>query len=269
MTVQEFSLEFDVIYNSIASNAAQPVNGYEKSVFLTQAQEELVKNYYNPKGNKYQEGFENTEKRRRDLEQLVKTASSTAWATSLADSVLFTELTGGGLGRLLSNFFAIEDDVMFITSEQAKVISSDPCYHNTQVNIRPIMQNDLFANINNPFKIPDTFIWRLDVRKITAAFDGMGNQKQTRRVVELVNDGLKFIPREYKYRYIKYPRPIILEDLTQYGPNVSINGVTDAQTSELSDHMNREILNRAVELALEASGNPRTESKIQLNQRSE
>lgn len=266
MTTTEFALEFDIIYNSIASNAAQPVDAYEKSVFLTQAQEEIVKNYYNPKGNKYQEGFENTEKRRRDLEQLVKTASSTAWATSVENSVLFTQLTGGGFGRLRSTFFAIEDDVMFITSEQAGVISSDLCYHNSQVNIRPITQNELFANINNPFKIPDTFIWRLDVRKLTAVFDGMGNQQQTRRVVELANDGAKFIPREYKYRYIKYPKPIILEDLDS---GLSINNISTRTECELNDSMHREILNRAVELALETSANPRTQTKVQLNERVE
>ena len=51
----EFSNEFDVLYNNIMSNAAPGLNEYEKSVFLTKGQEEIVKNYFNPKGNKYGE----------------------------------------------------------------------------------------------------------------------------------------------------------------------------------------------------------------------
>ena len=268
MTVQEFSLEFDVIYNSIASNAAQPVNGYEKSVFLTQAQEELVKNYYNPKGNKYAEGFEITEKRRRDFEQLVKNGVSINWLNRRSESFTMFEISPGvAAGQLDSRFFAIEDDVMFIIAEKAMMASSDPCFNNKTVSVKPVSHNEISMNIDNPFKRPTDFFWRADRGKITALFNE-GNVVEERRVVELFY-GQVGVPREYRYRYIKYPEPIILEDLTQYGPNVSINGITDAQTSELSDHMNREILNRAVELALEVSGNPRTESKIQLNQRSE
>ena len=58
MTNQEFSNEFDVLYNNIMSNQAPGLDEYEKSVFLTKAQDEIVKNYFNPKGNKYQEGFD-------------------------------------------------------------------------------------------------------------------------------------------------------------------------------------------------------------------
>ena len=44
MTVSEFSNEFDVYYNSIATNAAPSIDLYEKSVYLTKAQLEIVKN---------------------------------------------------------------------------------------------------------------------------------------------------------------------------------------------------------------------------------
>lgn len=37
MTLQEFSDEFDVLYNNITSNQAPGLNEYEKSVFLTKA----------------------------------------------------------------------------------------------------------------------------------------------------------------------------------------------------------------------------------------
>ena len=37
MTTQEFSLEFDILYNNITSNQAPGLTEYEKSVFLTKA----------------------------------------------------------------------------------------------------------------------------------------------------------------------------------------------------------------------------------------
>ena len=43
MDIKEFSAEFDILYNNITSNIAPGLTEYEKSVFLTQAQEQLVK----------------------------------------------------------------------------------------------------------------------------------------------------------------------------------------------------------------------------------
>lgn len=54
-------------------------------------------------------------------------------------------------------------------------------------------------------------------------------------------------PPIYKIRYIRNPKPIILEDLSQYG--LSIKGESDAIECELPVEMHEEILQRAVELA--------------------
>ena len=67
MTLQEFNTNFDLLYNNIASNQAPGLKKKKKSVFLTNAQLELVKNYFNPKGNKYQEGFDQSPKRQLDF----------------------------------------------------------------------------------------------------------------------------------------------------------------------------------------------------------
>lgn len=61
MTTSEFSNQFDVLYNNIMSNQAPGLDEYEKSVFLTKAQDEIVKAYFNPKGNKFLEGFDGNE----------------------------------------------------------------------------------------------------------------------------------------------------------------------------------------------------------------
>ena len=72
MTNSEFSNEFDVLYNSITSNQAPGLDEYEKSVFLTKAQDEIVKSYFNPRSNKTQEGFDGNEKRQIDFSMIMR-----------------------------------------------------------------------------------------------------------------------------------------------------------------------------------------------------
>lgn len=67
------------MFNNITSNQAPGVNEYEKSVFLTKAQDEIVKNYFNPKskGNTVQEGFDDTAKRQADFSGIMCTKQCT------------------------------------------------------------------------------------------------------------------------------------------------------------------------------------------------
>ena len=75
MTVEEFSNSFDTLLNSYAltpnfgeetSKQTIALDEYEKSVFLTKAQEEIVLGLYNGK-NPYGDIFEGTEELRRYL----------------------------------------------------------------------------------------------------------------------------------------------------------------------------------------------------------
>ena len=76
MTAQEFSSEFDLLYNNISSAQAPGLTEYEKSVFLTKAQDEIIKNYFTnvQGGNKYQQGIEDSEKRYADFSTLLTVA---------------------------------------------------------------------------------------------------------------------------------------------------------------------------------------------------
>ena len=73
MTLSEFSKEFDILYNNIMSNQAPGLSEWEKSVFLTNAQLEILKNYFNPAGNKYQQGFDDSSKRQIDFSNVIET----------------------------------------------------------------------------------------------------------------------------------------------------------------------------------------------------
>ena len=73
MTNLEFSNQFEVLYNNITSDQAPGLDNYEKSVFLTKAQDEIVKSYFDPRTNKPQEGFDGSEKRQIDFSMILRT----------------------------------------------------------------------------------------------------------------------------------------------------------------------------------------------------
>lgn len=75
MTNLEFSNEFDVLYNNITSNQAPGLDEYEKSVFLTKAQDEILKSYFNPRKNKTAEGFDGNERRQIDFSMVMRSLS--------------------------------------------------------------------------------------------------------------------------------------------------------------------------------------------------
>lgn len=79
MIIQEFSDQFDVLYNNITSNQAPGLNEYEKSLFLTKAEKEIVKNYFTAqsKGNNIGQGFDDSAKRQADFSILMKTSNCT------------------------------------------------------------------------------------------------------------------------------------------------------------------------------------------------
>ena len=73
MTTAEFSNQFDLLFNNISSNQAPGLNEYEKSVFLTKAQDEIVKNYFQAEsnGNTIKKGFDDTAIRQMDFSDLI------------------------------------------------------------------------------------------------------------------------------------------------------------------------------------------------------
>ena len=69
MTLDELSIQFDLLYNNISSNQAPGLTEYEKSVFLTQAQEAVILDLYKGVTG---DSFETTEEVTRYLSSLVK-----------------------------------------------------------------------------------------------------------------------------------------------------------------------------------------------------
>ena len=246
MTVTEFSNEFDIHYNGIATNSAPPLDLYEKSVYLTKAQLEIIKNYFNPRGNKYQDGFENSSKRRNDLIELILN-----YRTTLS--------IGSGLGiNENSKFFIVPSNLFLVLQETAKVESTNSCVNGKYLKVVPKTHDEYNVQIDNPFKNPDdNVIWRMD-------HSSQGSNK-TAELISIHNIV------EYKFRYIKYPSPIILTNLLDLypGENLSIDGITQSQTCKLNESTHREILDRAVELALSDYKPEMVQIKAQMGLRNE
>lgn len=245
MTVSEFKNQFLIHYNAIATNSAPGLDDYEISVYLTKAQLEIIKNNYTPEGNKYRKGFENSEKRRVDLKQLVKPYTST---TKVAYSLGISEN---------SQFFKIPNDVFLIVYENAKISSTD-CNNNSVIRVIPKTHDEYNVQEENPFKKPDSsVVWRLDISNIGAD-----------KIVELINP---YNLSEYYLRYIEYPKPIIISDLNVNfpGENLSIDGQTASQTCLLDKEIHPEIIDRAAQLALRDYKPSNLESKVQLDLRNE
>lgn len=145
---KEWSNQFDVLYNNITSNQAPGLNEYEKSVFLTKAQEEKVKNYFNPKGNTLQDGFDSNPKRQHDFSTLMRTTTLGYSASGVFDS--------RGLDYIL------DDEIFLILSEYLTTTSGDI------YTIAPISYQEYDRLMQKPYKYPPkNQAWRLMVNNGT------------------------------------------------------------------------------------------------------
>lgn len=221
MTTEEFSNEFDALLNSYAnvpsygkSPSTTELDEYEKSLFLSSSQEEIIKELYSGK-NTNNGSFESTEELRRSLGNLIKT-----YRTS-------REVTGEGLSHN-STLFNIPKDVWFITYESA-TIKTRECKGYKEVSVMPVTQDSYYRIANNPFKKDnERRILRLDVSS---------------NIVELISN---YSIVEYTIRYLSKPTPIILVDLD----NLSIDGISTRTECSLNPILHRYILDRAVQKAL-------------------
>lgn len=249
MTNAEFSRQFDVRFNNIDSNLAHSVTEYEKSLYLTQAQTELVKNYINPKGNKYQEGFDGSPKRQIDLSAItVVEKIDELDVVPTDDSFGFKSL-----------MVKVTGDVMHILNERFRFNGSgSPVVYQHDTTVVPIDYKQYQVILGKAYKDPPIRqTWRF-VR------NGDSTGKVT---IELIpkstfDDGMPYV---YSVRYLRHPEPIVLETLTG---GLTIQGVSTETPCKLSPEIHEEILARAIEICkIDYIGD--VNGQMQVNQRVE
>lgn len=300
MTIIEFSNQFDILYNNITSNQAPGLNEYEKSVLLTKAQDEIVKNYFEASslGNTVKKGFDDTILRQMDFSSLMTTR----------------EYQDGIIGESTLDPRAIvydipENDNVYIVINESLHLMDDNGVVKGVRQVVPLSYLEYSRLMLKPFKQPvKNQAWRLitsgkrgelnkiddnstvntRVEIITTNADlnhYTGNmvidlpEKNIDTSVEDITKDINISINEpiitnirYVVRYVRKPRPIILTDLSDiYGESLSINGYTKPSSCELSDIVQEAVLQRAVELAkISYEGNVNdTQLMIEAGKRSE
>lgn len=224
MTTEEFSDRFDVMLNSysIRSIAGDiTFDEYEKSLFLTKAQQQIVLSLYSGK-NTSGDSFENTEEARRYLANLV------ANVTLLP----ITNSTGIPLGVASSSkFFTLPENLWFLTYESVTT-SNGKCPGKSAMKVFPVRQDEYQAIKDNPFRgANDRRALRLDLA------DG---------IVEIV---CKYNVTKYHVRYVKKVPPIILVDLPD---GLTIDSGNTVSECILHKALHQRILDLAVQMAVQS-----------------
>lgn len=238
MTNEEFSNEFDVLYNSITSNQAPGLDEYEKSVFLTKAQSEILREYFNSRVDGTNGGFDGSQKRQYDFSFLIK--------TTILDANLANEGEEGYIPKIDNRgyLFNFPEDYFLSINE---VIRDDES-SNKFYSVVSISYSDYQRLMTKPYAYPPKRVaWRLFIGTIQKTLEGTSD-KVTVPVAEIIG---KFVGSsdnwDYTLRYVKKPNPIILINLTD--DDLSIEGKKTKTPCEFPSQLHQEILERAVTLA--------------------
>ena len=258
MTAKEFSDKFDTLLNSYKTSVPYgyeqgnfdfTLNEYEKSIYLTQAQEALVRGYFTS-ATDVDVTFEGSENARKSIEALVYDAVlETSDALNLRQHIVkgskFFSLEEDSEGNPLNIWFVIYESLVYETSKEGDVKEPTECiYDNVDAKgwgytvVIPITHDDFYRTYNNPFRGATS---RRALR-LTAG----------EKLYEVVS---KYPIDKYFIRYVKRPEPIILEELPD---GLSIYGKSSTYTvdnveicCELDESLHDIILSNAVQLALQ------------------
>lgn len=219
MTNLEFSREFDILYNNITSNQAPSLNSYEKSVFLTegeeQYQEELIAGIGGNNNN-------------RVLALLNPFVVRKEYDSNTAEAVNF------GFERRGTNAVSFEsepkDDVMVILRESAMCHDENCVSH--PCNVYPVREDDLNVILMNPFRFNKNIVLRADE---------FGNDTTKYKRILIY----KGVLDSYTIVYIRRCKPIVLFD-SNNNYNLSVNGISEETSCEFPASCHRRILELAV-----------------------
>jgi len=222
--------EFEVLYDKIASDSSPGYSNKEISVFLTKAEDIVVKKY---------QPSEWLERRRRDMANLTKSIN------------ISTPSVTQDIGKPNGVRYDLPSDFMYMESEEVTVDSTDECLNGKRILVYPEREDSYSLQIKNPFKNPQLTgsaydnVWRMDF---------YNNLNGTKRV-DLITDGT-YTVNTYHLTYFKQPQGIV---------PMTGDGTTTAQLDcELNSTIHHEIVELAVRIASGVT-NPR-EYQIKLNE---
>lgn len=235
MTVQEFSIEFDILFNNINSNFNQGFNEYEKSIFLTNAQDEIIANHFIMHNNK-QEGLNNSPYRDSEFSNLFKTIG-------LNNGIVEDINIPNKLNKRIRRFLT-EEKFRFIINEICNISRRDQdgdILETLETNVVPVHYSEYSRLISGPYCEPNKYeSWRL-----------LGDQVEENITTFDLIIRYGFEIDNYIIRCIKEPLPIITVDFSTDPEfeNLTIRGRNTITECELHPLIHLPILKRAVKLA--------------------
>jgi len=143
MTTQEFSDQFDVLYNNVNSDKAPGLDEYEKSVVLTKAAKQLVREYFDAVTDFTKEGFDGSIKRQYDFSSLVKTAELYNMSHHIGNEITQETLHTKGIPYILPIDFYLPVNEL-ITDSAGRTYS-----------VKPLTYDEYQVKLTKPFAYPN------------------------------------------------------------------------------------------------------------------
>lgn len=271
MTCEEFSNTFDTLLNSYNSQAEFGegaskrdivLDEYEKSVLLTQAQDIIVKTYFDRTLNNQGQGFDDSTRRQVDFSNLITVAELEEPAkTDKEGKPITLPTTFDSRGILYNN----PGDLLVVLNEKLEFKKDGTI--KSIATIVPINYKEYDRMMSKAYNQPlKRQAWRLFQGE-----KGNINLPITSEVIPIDNQYVgKGYTITYKMRYIRRPQPIVLvnfaDDTTDW---VDIDGVNKKTECELNPIVHMDILNKAVELAIITKGGGAAQQQQQQKQRAE
>ena len=259
MTTQEFSNTFDTLLNSYnsqgmfgeqASRGEIVLDEYEKSVLLTQAQDIIVKQYF--EGGGVNGGFDDSPRRQVDFSNLITVEEITK-----EENPVLTPYDERSLIYKTPATVTGKAKVLYILNE--KIVVSTTIGETTtkrQYVVVPINYKEYDRQMSKAYAQPlKKQAWRLFQDGGTSALDLYSE------IIPVENSIASGEVPKYKIRYIRRPQPIILTNLdftTQ--ADLEIDGLKTVSDCELNPIVHMDILNKAVELAYTTRGSRSSKS---------
>lgn len=244
MTTDEFSNTFDTLLNSYSiqatfgeSNSKQDIvlDEYEKSVLLTQAQDIVVKSYFDKTLNQQGQGIDDSSRRQMDFSSLYTVKE----AKKLEDSNIMPYDSRGLL-------YKCPENILVVLNEKFEVFSGTKLKYNFV--IVPLNYKEYDREMSKAYTQPlKKQCWRLFQNS-----SGIDILSELIPIEGTISNGDTL---KYKIRYIRRPNPIVLQDFSKDTvDSVNIDGISEKTECELNPIVHMDILNKAVELALISKG---------------
>lgn len=248
MTNEEFSNAFDTLLNSYnnkvqfgdtSSRGDVNLDEYEKSLFLTQAQDAILKEYFGMEDRTI--SIDDASRRQMDFSNLIEVSkinlkgNTVTNATGIDDRSIFIKVPGTP---------DKSKQVLFILNESITVAGSPK----KQYQILPLSYTEYTRLMSRAYQYPlKRQCWRLINKTDTGT-------AYTKTVELILNSAIphgvdtELNAVDYKIRYVRRPKPIILEGVPE--ANLQIEGYTEETECELDPIIHQDILNKAFQLAI-------------------